>query len=621
MINDRLHWWRRTERDRDETQPLRDPSDRAHAEHASPSAPPKPEKTDEPALRIPDTTLGRLLDQTADRFGDAPALVYGGVRWTYRELKTDVNRLAGGMASLGVRRGDRVMLTLPNCPEFVLSFFAVQKLGAVVVNAGPLMGADDLSVIKGMTQPKLVVALDLLAPRLKSISENDPDLQWLWTSLRSYQKVWGRVGYRAKLWQAHRRNGHLGQDEHLRHLLAQAPPRPPSVAPSPDDVALLQPTGGTTGRLKVAQLSHRNLLANAMQLTASTRPVMGQERFLGILPMFHVYGLTTCLVTPVFNAGTILPVTRFSVSRLLDVIARQRPSIIALAPAIIEPICDELEHHKHADVLDAMRAGLVTSGAAPLTPATAERFRGLTGANIVQGYGLTEASPVTHANPVDTPRDGSIGFPLPGTHIRIADLDDPQRDAKPGTPGELLVRGPQIMAGYLNDPEETAHALRKDAKKRTWLHTGDVAYVDGDGYTFIIDRRKDMINRSGLKVYPEKVERMLKRHPRIADAAVVGRVDPVKTETVVAVVVTRGHVEDFSALTDELRADCRKHLAPYEVPECFEFVEELPRTALGKLQRSRLQNKEQTDQPATTAASKSAEPEPANGSNPRPEDA
>ncbi|MDP6060308.1 MAG: AMP-binding protein, partial [Pirellulaceae bacterium] len=356
-------------------------------------------------LNYPDTTLGKLIDQSAARFGDARAIVYGDAQWTYAELYSEVNRLAAGMAGLGVRRGDRVLLGLPNCPEFVQAFLAIQKLGAIVVNAGPLIGADDLEQVRAMTQPKLAVALDLQATRMGALQAAQTDLCCVLVSLQNYQTGWKRLGYRAKLIQAQSHNGCNGRARRLEDLLAHAPSRPPTVAPDPDETAVLQPTGGTTGRPKIAQLSHRNLLSNAMQLSVWGQQAPGQDRVLALLPMFHVYGLTTCLITPVFNAATILPLTRFHVAKFLDVICAHRPTVLPLAPAIIEPMCDALAARPRAGLVDALRGSTVTSGAAPLQPRTARRFEELTSVRVVQGYGLTEASPATHLAPPQDPRD------------------------------------------------------------------------------------------------------------------------------------------------------------------------------------------------------------------------
>lgn len=576
-------------------------------------------------LTYPSCTLGRLVDQAADRFGDATAVVYGDTRWNYRELLAQVNRMAGGLASLGVRRGDRVLLTLPNCPEMVVSFLAVQKLGAVVVNAGPLMGIDDLGTVMNMTTPRVAISLDLQAPVLSHVANSTVE-HWIWVSLQVYQPVLKKFAYRYKLW--HDRNGHknTAQQIALSALLEQAPARPPTIEPDPGKTAVLQPTGGTTGTLKLAQLSHRGLLANAMQVSRCMSCHEGQERFLAVLPMFHVYGLTTCLVVPVFSASSMILMTRFAAPELIELVQCERATVLPLVPAICAAICDEYDKQqkKEKPLSPLSTVRICLSGAAPLPTPLAERFSKTTGVAAIEGYGLTEASPVTHANLFGRPRAGSIGLPMPDTRVRIVEIDGGAaptsngnggvahlstasrlRDVAPGEPGEMLVSGPQLMLGYYANPEQTKAALITDEHGAVWLRTGDIARVDEDGFFQILDRKKDMIIRSGLKVYPAKVEQLLRKHPRVADAAVVGRADPTHTEIVVAVIVAKpaphpaphrpeknGAAGDVAleqqSLADELRALCREHLAPYEVPKHFEFLDQLPRSPLGKLLKREL---------------------------------
>ena len=572
-----------------------------------PGPPPWLEQLDKAAiprtLTYPSTTLGRMLDQTADRFGTSPAILFGQQTWTYGELQTQVNRAAGGLASLGVRRGDRVLLTLPNCPEFFTIFFAAQKLGAVVVNAGPLMGPDDIHTVLAMARPRVAVGLDLQAPTLSGADHDSIVEQWVWVSLQAYQPVFKRLGYQYKLW--HNRgngNGHGGQHVGLAELLARSPSRPPTVLGDPLDVALLQPTGGTTGILKLAELSHRNLLCNAAQIATLMGAHQGQERILAVLPMFHVYGLTLCLVTGVYAAAAISVITRFNTAEVMETLRKRRPTIFPLVPAICDAISNAIEADEHgprSNALSGLR--LCISGSAPLPVAIAERFERLTGARVVEGYGLTEAGPVTHVNVPTAPRAGSIGLPLPDTQVRVVDLDDGQRNLGPQEAGEMLICAPQVMDGYFANPDATADVLTTDETGKTWLHTGDVVRYDEDGFFYVLDRKKDMIIRSGLKVYPGKVERVLRMHKEVGDVAVVGRADAVHTEMVLAVIVPAGgnlpDQENRQRLVQELKNLCRQHLAPYEVPHDFEFAKTLPRSALGKLLRRELRQLPSTPQP------------------------
>src|SRR2546423_1891883 len=285
------------------------------------------------SLVYPTTTLGRILDQSAERYGDAAAVVYGSTRWSYRELLAQVNRTAGGLASIGVRRGDRVLLTLPNCPEMVTTFLAIQKLAAVAVNVGPLIGADDLTSVMAMTAPRVAVGLDLQAPLLNRAGRDSTIEHWLWVSLQAYQPVLKRLGYQYKLWQGGSGHGQRAEHTEMGELLAQAPARPPTVEPDLEKVAVLQATGGTTGTLKLAQLTHRSLIANATQVSTWMNCRAGQERFVAGLPVVHVFGLTTCLVAPVFNASARVLMTRFNAVDALETVRRERPAGFPPAPA------------------------------------------------------------------------------------------------------------------------------------------------------------------------------------------------------------------------------------------------------------------------------------------------
>ncbi|HTL29980.1 MAG TPA: AMP-binding protein [Tepidisphaeraceae bacterium] len=537
-------------------------------------------------LIYPSTTLGRVFDQTADRFGNATALIYGEKAWTYSELLAQVNRMAGGLASLGVRRGDRVLLTLPNCPEFVITFFALQKLGAVAVNAGPLMGADDLQRTITMTTPRVTVGLDLQSPLLLGACHGSTVQHSVWVTLQLYQTALKRLGYRFKLWQRPSSNGDRIDHTPLGELLAKAPSRPPTIEADTNALAVLQPTGGTTGTLKLVQLSHKNLIANAAQVAVWMGSRIGQERHLAVLPMFHVYGLTTELLTSVYTGASMVMATRFAPRETVELIRKHHPTLLLLVPAICHALSDALEREEKPAPFEGVR--LCVSGAAPLSRDVAERFTRICGVPVVEGYGLTEAGPVTHVNLPGNPRMGTIGLPLPDTRVRVVDLENGTTDVARGETGEMLISGPQVMSGYFANPKETEKALSTDEHGVTWLHTGDVVRVDGDGFFYVADRKKDMIIRSGMKVYPLKVETALRAHEKVADAAVIGRPDPVHTEVVVAFVARKNSQDDIEALSQDLRAHCRQHLAAYEVPAVFEFIDAIPRSALGKVLKHEL---------------------------------
>lgn len=540
------------------------------------------------SLRYPSTPLGRLLDQTVDRFGDCDAVDYRNTRWTYRELLDRVNRLAGGLACLGVRKGDRVLMTLPNCPEFITAFFAIQKLGAVPVNAGPLMGQEDLREAVRLARPRVAVCLDLSAAHVMGAIEHQDDIEhFVWTSLATYQTPFRRLGYQFKLWQGG--NGRNEPNQNGRHvemtqLMAHAPARPPTTAPELDQVALLQPTGGTTGSLKLAKLTHRSLLANCTQIVSWMNMRYAQERVLAVLPMFHVYGLTVGLLSSILAGWNMVLMTRFDAEEALSLLREKRISIFPLVPAICDALSDLIEAEEKPAAINQLR--LCISGAAPLPQATSQRFTRLTGALVIEGYGLTEASPVTHAGVPGSQKSG-IGLPMPDTQVRVINPVS-GADVAPGECGEMLISGPQVMSGYLGEPEQTHDALQTDAAGTVWLHTGDIVRYDSDGFFQVVDRKKDMINHAGLKVFPSRVEKVLREHPAVKEVSVVGRADPVCTENVVAVVVPLECPQRAGDLARELRAFCRERLAPYEVPSHVEFVEALPKSALGKVLRKQL---------------------------------
>jgi len=552
-------------------------------------------------LRYPTTTLGKLIDQAAERFPANPALTYNHETWTYKELLGRTNRLAGGLAKLGVRSGDRVIVALPNCPEFVLCFFAIQKLGAIVVNTGPLMGVDDLQHVMSITTPRVVIGLDLMTAKIIDAIHSTPPEHLVWISLQCYQSLFNRMGYQLKLWQHRERSTVSTKHTTLNKLTEHAPARPPTVEPTPQALALLQPTSGTTGMVKLVQLTHANLLANATQISAWMNIRDGQESALAVLPMFHIYGLMTGLVQPLTCCASITLMTRFDAKAVLDLLAELRPSIFPAVPAICEAISSEIEHRERRPDLSSVR--FCTTGAAPLPGEIAERFQRLTGIKSVEGYGLTESSPVTHANLTSQPRYGTIGLPLPDTLCRITEIEDPAHEVAMGQAGELLVSGPQVMNGYYNNPEATERSLWTDPKGRVWLRTGDVVRMDEDGFFQIMDRKKDMIIHSGLKVYPAKVEKVLSSDARISDVAVVGQRDPVHTENVVAVVVLKGNnrsPEERAALAEELRNLCRQHLATYEVPCRVVFRDQIPRSVLGKVLKAALRKELDSGTPEPT---------------------
>jgi long-chain acyl-CoA synthetase len=496
---------------------------------------------------------------------------------TYRQVEQLANRFANGLIWLGVKPGDRVAVQLPNLPQFIIGFYGALKVGAVIVPINPLYKAHDLATVLKDSGARAILTLPRFMPALSEVVAG--------TSLESivvtqpydfFPFPWKQLA-RWRLRKEPRPGGGL----RLPALLRSASPRPPGVRVTPDDLAVLQYTGGTTGVPKGAMLTHRNLVANfTQQRNWLTDLKEGEERFLSVAPFFHVYGLTVALNVAISVASTVICVMMglFDTKLVAEQIARHRPTIFPGVPAMYVAINQLKDVQKYN--LNSIR--VCVSGSAPLPLEVQTQFERLTGAKVVEGYGLSEASPGTHTNPVYGQRKvGSIGLPLPDTEARIVDAETGEREMPVGEAGELVIRGPQVMKGYWNNPEETAATLRGG-----WLHTGDIARMDEDGYFFIVDRKKDLVIVGGLKVYPREIEEILHEHPKVKEAAVTGVSHRVRGELLVAQVVLKdGVAADPRVIRRELMEFLKERLAPYKVPRRIEITSALPKTAVGKVLR------------------------------------
>lgn len=547
-------------------------------------------------LDYPQIPLTALLRTTVRSSPDATATIFFGARRTYASLYRDARRFAAGLQRLGVRKGDRVAIMLPNCPQFLIAFWGALEVGATVVPTNPLYTAREVSEQVADSGAETIVVLSRLYPvvrqaragtSLKSVvvtnikEEMPPVLRLLFTLARE-RKDGHRQPFR----------GDAGAVA-FRDLLADAEPAPVEV--SPDDVALLQYTGGTTGVPKGAMLSHRALVANTLQCRAWNTSVEDRGGvFMCVMPLFHVYGLTVVMLLAVQSASALVLEPQFELEHLLKDVQKYRPTVFPGAPRIYNAIVNSPLATKYD--LRSIRA--CVSGSAPLMVETAKRFMELTGGHLVEGYGLTEAAPVTHCNPLfgaGKQKVGSIGVPYPDVEARIVDLDTGDRELPTGEAGELVLRGPQLMDGYYRKPEETARTLRDG-----WLHTGDIARVDEDGYFSIVDRKKEMIIVSGFKAWPRDIEEVLATHPAVAEAAAIGVPHPVKGEEVKAFVVLR---PGTSATAEALIEHCRGALAPFKVPKEIEFRASLPKTIVGKVLRRQLADEERAKRQGAAAAS------------------
>lgn len=521
-----------------------------------------------PAIEYPEMSLGQLLDQTVAKVPEHVAMIFAGREITYGLFGGLVNRFANALAKLGVQKGDRIAVMGPNCPQWEIAYFAILKLGAIVVQTSPMYLERELSFRMKDAGAAGIVVMDALYPRVKNVRE-ETGLRFAVTFSFQGQKIEEEGVY------------------DFDTLIAQAEAGPPQVEIDPaEDIAVLQYTGGTTGVSKGVMLTHRNLVANCYQILAwSIDTEFAKERVLTALPIFHVYGMSMCVNYAVAIGATQIIVPRFEVEEILQAIEHYRPTSFPGAPAMYIAINNHPRAAAYADALAEIKHCI--SGSAPLPVEVAEQFKKFTKGrvDIAEGYGLSEASPVTHCNPLDRPsRPGSIGLPLPDTECAIMDLETGTKPLPPGEIGELCIRGPQVMKGYWNNPEETAIALRNG-----WLYTGDIAKMDEDGYFYIVDRKKDMILASGFNVYPREIEEVLYEHPKVKEAAVAGIPDPKRGETVKAYIVLQPGAE---ATEEEFIAYCRSKLAAYKVPRYVEFRDSLPRTAVGKLLRRLLVEEE-----------------------------
>src|SRR5213596_609625 len=541
------------------------------------------------SIDYPEIPVHELLRRAAKEFGGRPAITFYGKSISYRDLDAAADRFAAGLRRIGVLPGDLVSLVLPNTPHFVVAFFAVLRTGGIVVQTNPLYTPRELEGLWTDAGVGTVVTLDLFWHNVSKARANAGVKRVVVCDVGEFLKAPLRQLYPIKKRRDLKKQGHWPLDIphetgiHRFADLARTPASPPpETRASLDDVAVLQYTGGTTGTSKGAMLTNRNLIANAMQVAAwFSAGSPSRDKLLGAIPLFHVYGLTAVMLfSVVVGIEVVLYPNPREIGAILKLINKTKPSLFPGVPTMYIAI---LRHPKLAKYdLRSIRACI--SGAAPLPNEVRKQFEAATGGRLVEGYGLTEASPVTHCNPLKGVVKECIGIPCPDTDARVVDPDDPSRELAQGDVGELAVRGRQVLKGYWHQPEETATVLRDG-----WLLTGDLARMDEDGYLYIVDRKKDMILCSGYNVYPREVEEVLFMHPAVAQAAAIGVPDPYRGESVKAFVVLKAGT---TAPADEIIAFCRERLAPFKVPKQVEFTNELPISLVGKVLRRELRERE-----------------------------
>jgi long-chain acyl-CoA synthetase len=528
-------------------------------------------------VAIPDRPVHRFLRSAAARFPNQTAIQFFGTRLSYRQLSDQADRFGNALRGLGVDRGDRVMLLLPNLPQTVIAYYGALRAGATVVFASPTNSADEVLRQAQDSGAKVAVTLTRFGELGKRMKAEAGVEHVVFGHVKDYLPPARRLAFTLTrdAQEGHRIDFELEAGMHVWHdLLRRYPPERPGVEPDPDDPALIIYTGGTTDRPKGVMLSHRNLVANAIQTRHWITGVReGHERFLCVLPFSHIYGLTTALNVPVMVGATMILLPTFSTREVLQTIKRTRPTLFPGVPTMYMAINNFPGVRRFG--IQSIRACI--SGAAPLPVEVQEEFEKLTRGRLVEGYGLTEAGPVTHANPLNGLRKvGTIGIPFPSTEAKVVDLATGE-DLPPGHIGELVVRGPQVMLGYWGLGDETDRTLQAG-----WLYTGDVASMDNDGYFAIINRKKEMILAGEYQVYPRDVEEVLFEHPKVKEAAVVGVPATQPGQKVKAFVVLR---DGERATADELIALCRERLNEWEVPWEIEFRRELPKSFVGKVLR------------------------------------
>ena len=541
-------------------------------------------------IDYPKEPLYYFLEQSAKKYPDKPCTIFKGAVITYKEMNEITDRVAAALADMGVKKGDRVGIFMPNTPQFVMAYFGILKAGGVVVAANPLYTpaeieyqASDAGIEVMFVMTNFYKTIKAAQPKTKikklivtNIKETLPPILRLLFTLAKEKKG----GFRL--------DAPLGENEFwMQDLIAKYEPSArPKPEISPDDTALFQYSGGTTGVSKGAVATHFNVLANSLQIKRWMVNVdEGKEIVLMSIPLFHVYGMVAGMLFGMASGASLVMVPNAKdLKDNLDNISKFKTTIFPGVPTLYNAL------NNHPDVIagkyDLSSIKACISGSAPLMRETKEKFEDLSGGKVFEGFGLSEAPTATHCNPLlGENRTGSIGLPLPDVDAKIISLDDGETELPVGEIGEIVINSPNVMKGYHNMPTETTNTLRKLKDGKTWLFTGDIARMDEDGYFYIVDRKKELIKPGGFQVWPREVEEVLVDHPKVLEAGVAGIPDPYRGETVKAWIVLK---EGETATEDELKAFCKESLASYKVPTHYEFRDELPKTTVGKILRREL---------------------------------
>ncbi len=518
-------------------------------------------------IKYPAGGIHEILQETAKKFPEKTAIIFSEKEITYAELDLCSNGFAHSLIELGVGKGDKVAIYLPNVPEFIIAFFGTLKAGAVVTAISPLYREREVEYQLNNSEAVAIVTMDALYPIVERVREKNQLKHVIVTGLSENQAA-------------------LNQKTlPFQQMVGNTKTEPPQITINPDeDLAALQFTGGTTGTSKGAMLTHENLVSNALQFAAWIKGKPAQETFLTALPLFHIYGMTTSMTVPISLAAKMVLLPKFDPVKALESLQKHKVTVFCGVPTMYAILLANPELSKFN--LTSIRVCI--SGASPLPPQVQKNFMQITGGLLAEGYGLTEASPVTHCNPVDptmrTVRLGSIGLPLSDTEAKIVDLVSGEKTLDPGEIGELAVKGPQVMKGYWRNPKETALVMRNG-----WLLTGDIAKMDKDGYFYITDRKKDLIKYKDYSVYPREIEDVLYEHPAVKLCAVIGKPDKTVGEIPKAFIVAK---EGKTVTAEEILNFVKEKVAPYKIIREVEFRAELPISSAGKVLRRVLQEEE-----------------------------
>ena len=531
-----------------------------------------------PHIDYPEMNIYEFLDRATDDFGRNTAIWFMKNKISYKEFKDIVDRLATVLVELGLEKGDRVAIMLPNTPQFLFSFYGILRAGGIVTACSVLKTEHEITYQLNDTGAEIIIAWDNQLEKINNIKERTRLRHIIITNILDYSL------------NPPINPPNIAGTKQFLNLIRETKPKPPKFnTNTKEDIAVLQYTGGTTGVPKGAILTHYNIVSNCVATAkwVESETKRGKDTALTNLPLFHIYGMTVCMNTPIYNAATIaLNVDPRDQKSLFEIIKSTQPALFPGVPTMYMRLLERDDLEDYAKNLRSIR--ICNTGAAPMPPEVLKEFENRTGGKILEGYGMTETSPVISSNPIQGERKiGSVGLVFPDTELKLVDVDDYTKVVPMGERGEIMVKGPQVMKGYWNKPDETENQM-----KDGWILTGDIGKMDEDGYLFIVDRKKDMVNVSGFKVYPREVEDLLFEHEAVENAAIIGipNQNLPGSEIVKAYIVLNDDYRESEEIKAEIKQFAKDNLAPYKVPKIIEFRKELPETLVGKVQKKDLKN-------------------------------